>query len=1124
MKVNIRKFHIPQIIYFGLMFFLANMMFSQANYLFTKVDHTESSITFENTIADTEKDNILIYESFYNGGGVGLGDINNDGLLDIYFSGNQVGDKLYLNLGNFKFKDITNEAGIIDKGGWSSGVTFADVNNDGFLDIYVCKTLYDDSPELRRNELYINNKNGTFKESASEWGVDDIWRSKQANFFDFDLDGDLDMFLVNQPPNPGFLSPLSGQNWLKPIFSCRLFENNNNTFKDISKEAGVLQRGYGLNASAADFNNDGWVDLYVSNDYDSPDFLYQNNRDGTFTNIINTSMKHISYFSMGTDSGDINNDGWIDLMTLDMVAEDNFRLKSNMSGMNPKQFWNIVNAGGHHQYMFNTLQLNNGLNSNGDLGFSDIAQFSGVSKTDWSWTPLIADFDNDGHKDIFISNGIKKDLRNNDAKKKSEQYIKEKTEAFLNKNTNAGEVSIWDVINYNNVIDILPSQKLSNYMFKNNGNYQFTQTQEEWGLGELTFSSGAAYGDLDNDGDLDLIISNVDAKAHVYRNNTVKNLKNKSLRIQLKDTNSGKSLFGVKVTIEYDGTKQFVETTNSKGFYSCSESIVHFGIGNKKKIDKITVNWGKDLVTVLKKVKTGNTIIVDKSSAKKLESTNTKQEKNSLFNEIPDNLGIDFKHQENEYNDYLKESLLPHKMSTIGPGMAVADVNGDGLDDFYIGGAINQSGELFIQNSNGIFFKNINTSFNKDKVYEDVGASFIDIDNDGDQDLYVVSGGNEFGAASNFYLDRLYVNDGKGGFSRGLDRLPRIFESGSKVRPEDFDNDGDMDLFVAGRQVPGKYPFPANSYLLVNEAGYFKNVTKSMAPEFNQLGMVTDAIWTDYDSDGDKDLLVVGEWMPITIFENNGNTFSKLAKNTALNNQTGWWFSIEQGDFDNDGDMDYVAGNLGLNYKYKASKEEPFEVYASDFDQSGSMDIILSYYEKGVSYPLRGRECSSGQVPFIKEKFKNYNTFASSSLIDVYSAPALDEALNYKVNTYASIYIENKGNGSFKISELPTMAQFSSINDIIVRDFNHDKKLDLLITGNLFNAEVETPRNDASYGLYLEGNGSGGFKALLPHESGLFVEGDIKVSSVIKLANKDTGIIFGLNNDFVKMIKSKNFN
>ncbi|PCE63634.1 VCBS repeat-containing protein [Sediminicola luteus] len=1074
--------------------------------VFTSLDATQTNIDFVNSIKDERNANILIYESFYNGGGVAIGDINNDGLQDLYFAGNQVGDKLYLNQGDFVFKDITDSAGILNKGGWSSGVTMVDINNDGHLDIYVCKTLYDESPDLRKNELYINNGNGTFTENAAKWGLDDVWRTMDSVFLDYDNDGLQDVFIVNQPPNPGFLSPLRGQNWLQPQFSCRLLKNKGNVFEDVSEQAGVLQKGYGLSATASDFNNDGHIDIYVANDYDTPDFLYINQGDGTFTNEINESMGHISYFSMGTDAGDINNDGLSDLVTLDMVASDNYRLKANMSGMNPDKFWSIVNAGGHYQYMFNTLQLNHGLDSDGQLKFGDIAQMSDISRTDWSWSPLIADFDNDGHKDIFITNGIKKDLRNNDAVKKSEKFFHKKIQEFAQKNPDTRIRDYLEVVDYNELIDILPSKKLSNFLFHNTADLTFTQKQEEWGLATPSFSSGAAYGDLDNDGDLDLIVSNVDAPPFIYKNNSSGHEGGNFIKIKT-ENEKGLNLNGVKVTLEYNGKKQFAESRSSRGFYSSSDNTVHFGTNDVTNIEKILVDWPNGKQTILNNVKVNQTLVVNiKEGIEPVPNSSSEP----IF-VADNNNGIDFSHQENSYDDYAKELLLPHKMSTQGGGSAVGDINNDGIDDIYFSGAKDQAGALYVSGPSGKYTRFNQNDFERDKSYEDMGALFFDADNDKDLDLYVASGGNE-SEDLKYYQDRLYINDGNGNFSNKTQKhLPQITISGSKVRQNDIDGDGDLDLLICGRQNPGNYPLPTSSLILINEGGQFVDKTSEIAPELLDLGMVTDAIWSDFDKDGIKDLIVVGEWMPLTFLANENGKLVDKTSGLGMQDKTGWWFAIEEGDFDNDGDMDYLIGNLGLNYKYKASPEEPFEVYAKDFDENGSLDIVLSYYENGISYPVRGRQCSSEQMPFIKDKFKDYDAFASSSLTEVYQSTGLNDAFNLKANSFASVLIENVEGKSFVPHTLPNYTQISSINDFLVQDFNNDGFLDFLYGGNLFNAEVETAKNDAGVGGLMLGNGKLQFNIYPKEKSGFLSDKEIK--EILNLNNKEgQKIILNANN------------
>ena len=1077
---------------------------------FRLIEPSESGITFNNQIQDVPDANILLYEGFYDGGGVSIGDINNDGLQDIYFAGNQISDQLYLNKGSLQFEEISKSAGILDKGGWSSGVTMADVNQDGLLDIYVCKTLYDEDPELRRNELYINNGDLTFTESAGAYLLDDFWRAKDASFVDYDNDGDLDLFLVNQPPNPGFLSSLSGEDWLDTLYSCRLYQNNDLKFKDVSNEAGVLNRGYGLSVSASDLNNDGWIDFYVSNDYDSPDFLYMNNGDGTFTNKINDYLAHISYFSMGSDAADINNDGLIDLLILDMVAEDNYRLKANMGGMEPEAFWRIVDAGGHRQYMFNTLQLNRGAQPNGHLYFSEVGQLGGVSSTDWSWSPLVADFDNDGNKDIFITNGLKKDLRNTDAIATTEQYLRRTIDDFVRKNPNAGDVNIWSIIDMDSILSFIPSQKINNYVFKNNGNLTFEKKIEEWGLDQQTFSSGAAYGDLDNDGDLDLVVNNTDEVAFLYENRL--NSAN-FLRVQLLKNNMATSFPGAKVEITHDDKKQLYEIASTRGFYSSSEALAHFGLGDASQVDKLKVYWPGGKVSTLENIEVNQLVTVDiKDATTKVEN---KQAAEVMFTNSTEQRQMNFEHRENLYDDYQKEVLLPHKMSTLGAGASVADVNMDGLEDIFIGNARGSSGSLFIQQAGGDFVESNKSTWFKDQDYEDMGATFFDADNDGDQDLYVVSGGNEKEPGHESYLDRIYINE-QGNFTRFHDiALPSA--SGSRVVAADYDQDGDVDLFVGGRQIPGSYPTPAESSIIQNqlvETGKlsFAKLSASDAPDLTTLGMVTDAVWTDFDQDQDLDLFVVGEWMTPTLLENQDGTFVNASSRLGLDEQSGWWFSIEQTDLDHDGDMDYVLGNLGLNYKYQASMDEPFSINYGDFDNNGSNDIVLSYYNFGTQYPLRGRSCSSQQVPSIKNKFTNYSEFASATLTEVYGQELLNSSLQYEATIFQSIVLENLNGTSFKIHPLPMEAQFSTVNDIIIHDFNQDGKEDLIIAGNMYGSEIETPRADAGLGLLLLGQGNFEFQPIPAWESGVFLPFDVRDLQLLKLGDR-TAFIIVCNND-----------
>lgn len=1119
--MRIRNCFLKLKISFICLFLGANLCMGQKvnQSLFSLLPPKETGIQFKNIVTDTKESNILIYESFYEGGGVGMGDFNNDGLIDIYFSGNQVDDKLYLNEGNFKFKDITLSAGILSKGGWSTGVNIVDINNDGYQDIYICKSLYDDRPDLRVNELYINNGDLTFTESASQYKINDPWRSMHANFFDYDKDGDFDLFLINQPPNPSILSPMVDQNYLDVKLTYRFLENQNGIFKDITQKSGLENVGYGLSSVVADFNNDGWPDLYVANDYEGPDFFYVNNQDGTFTNKIDDYLKHISFFSMGSDAGDINNDGLMDLTVVDMVAEDNYRLKANMSGMNPEQFWQAVEIGGHYQYMFNTLQLNRG-SIKDDYLFSEIGQLVGMSSTDWSWAPLFVDFDNNGFKDLYVTNGIKRDVRNTDALENMRNYVNEEASKFTKENPNAGDVSIWEIVSLDKLLEFFPQEKINNYIFKNSGDLKFDKHIKKWGLEQSTFSSGAAYGDLDNDGDMDLVVNNVDDVAFVYENNSNKLSKNKYLNLRFKEGDKNKSFFGTRAQIYYQNKQQVGELTSARGFYSTSEASIHFGMGNTKKIDSLIITWYDGGQSVLKNIKTNQILTIDRNKAKLNKQIPVQDKKAFVFNDITSELNITHNHKENNFDDYEREVLLPHKMSILGPGITIGDVNNDGLEDFFIGGSVGENGSIFIQSKNGTFIKSSKESLSGYAYHEEIGATFFDADLDGDLDLYIVDGGNEYNVNSNLYQDRLFTNDGQGNFLQLELALPKLTESGGRVIQADYDQDGDIDLFVCGRQVPGKYPEPATSYILKNkwkETGKleFENVVNN---DLESLGMVTDAVWTDYDEDNDLDIMLVGEWMPITILENSNGNFTKRKLESSLAFTTGWWYSMEASDLDGDGDDDYIVGNLGLNYKYKANKNEPFTVNYDDFDQNGNNDIVLGYYNYGEHYPLRGRSCSSQQIPTLKKAFPSYETFASANLTEVYGADLLDESLEYKTHTFASICLENLGGGKFEIHELPIMAQLSSINGIVISDVNKDGIKDIIVAGNMYGSEIETPRNDAGVGLYLEGNGNCSFKSIPMNESGLSLPYDVKELKSIKINNKNH-IIVGVNNGPVKIVK-----
>ena len=1079
--------------------------------IFQQLTSKESGLTFSNNLKEDSIINYFTYPYIYMGGGVAIGDVNKDGLQDIYFSGNMVENKLYLNKGNLKFEDITKIANVASDDRWVTGVTMSDVNGDGWMDIYVSVS---GKFATTKNQLFINQgvkENGipVFTEEAEKRGVADEGKSTQGTFFDYDKDGDLDLYVANYPAT-GFKTPAySYAIFLEkkdPIKSDKLYRNiGDGTYEEVTKEAGLLNFGLSLSATVGDFNQDGWEDIYVSNDFASPDHFYFNNGDGTFTDKIKEVTQHTAFFGMGTDVADFNNDGLLDILQMDMTPEDNRRNKANMASMNIEGFWEIVNYGLGYQYMQNSVQLNNGITEEGLPHFSDISRITGMSSTDWSWAGLFADLDNDGWKDVFITNGTRRDINNKDYFNKIEKATYQDKKDFKN-------------------LDLtlrMPSEKVDNYAFKNNGDLTFSPAIKEWGLSFEGFSNGASYADLDNDGDLEVIINNIDAPSVIYENKTVDLKKGNFLRIQLQGNKKNHLGLGTKIILKNKGQTQYQETTMTRGFQSSVEPIIHFGLGKEASVEELMITWSDGKVEILKDISANQILKIDYKNAQEKSPSNTTATK--LFSNITSNSGVDFSHKENAFDDYKHEILIPHRYSMNGPALAVGDVNGDGVDDFYVGGAMNQRGALYIQKENETFEMSNQDMWNGEAKYEDIGASFFDADLDGDLDLYVVSGGNEAKANSKHYQDRLYINDGKGGFVKNNNALPKIFASGSRVKTGDYDGDGDLDLFVGGRIVPRSYPKPAESFILKNEFKEtgtlkFTNVTEQIAPDLSNAGLVTDAVWVDYDLDKKLDLVLVGEWMPITFLKNEGGRFVNKTKEYGLEKSTGWWYSIAADDFDKDGDIDLVAGNLGLNYKYQADENESFDVYANDYDKNGKLDIVLGYYNDGVQYPLRGKQCSSEQIPAIKVKYKDYNTFADASLEDVYSTEDLENSLHYQAWNFASSYIENKGNGKFEIRNLPNEVQLSSINGIIAKDFNSDGNLDLLVAGNLYSSEVETPRNDANYGKLLFGNGQGNFDPIPFSKSGFYLKKDTKDLAILK-TKKGIIIVSANNNSSVELLK-----
>jgi enediyne biosynthesis protein E4 len=1061
---------------------------------FELLSSTETGIDFNNSIKESKFFNHYFYSQMYLGSGVAIGDINNDGLPDIFFGGNQVNDRLYLNKGDFKFEDISVKSGTGTNSGWTWGVTMADVNADGYLDIYVSRNGNSLETADRRNKLYINNKDLTFTESAISYGLADAGFSTQAVFFDMDNDGDLDMYQVNQPLDNKVNLMYNPSTELYKFYRDKFYRNDNGKFKDVSEQVGISRDlAYGLSVNASDFNNDGWIDLYVANDYTKPDFMYYNNGDGTFRNVINEELKHITNLSMGSDTGDVNNDGLIDLITTDMTPEDHYRSKTNMKSMSTEIFDEMVAAGEHYQYMANALQINTGVGT-----FSDVANMVGISGTDWSWASLLVDLDNDGWKDIIVSNGIKKDVINND-------YL----ELLSNLDPNMSPEDFFQISKD------APSTPISNYAFKNKGNLEFEKVSKEWGFDTPGFSSGMAYGDLDNDGDLDIVINNMESPAFVYKNNATGNF----LKIKLEGSDHNKFGLGAKAIIQHNGKTQVVENTLTRGYFSSVEPGLFFGLGKDTEIDTLEVIWPDGKRNVFEHISANIELTVNYAKAK----SNTKSviPKETLLTQInSSDIGISYSHQENDFDEFQEEVLLPHNISQNGPFTSIEDVNDDGLYDFFIGGAAGQGGVLYIQTQNGSFVESSSQPWKLDKDSEDLGALFLDVDGDNDKDLYVTSGGSEYKQGNILLKDRLYINNGLGEFSKDDNALPNIYESSQCVISSDIDKDGDLDLFVGTRLISGKYGFPATSYILINENGKFKKASKEAAPDLKSIGMIADAVFTDIDKDGDDDLMLVGEWMEITVLENNNGTFINSSEKFGLKNTRGIWWSITANDLDNDGDDDYIIGNLGKNNKFKASLDHPFKIYVNDFDNNGTNDIVLAKFYKDDYVPLRGKECTSQQMPYVAEKFKDYHSFASSTLLDILPEDKLENAIKYEINNFESIILINEGGRLIKKS-LPIQAQVSPIKSSLVIDVNNDGNKDIITVGNHYGVEVETTRYDAGFGTVLMGDGHNNFNYMNPTESGFHVPHDSRDMKYLKKNNQNS-IIVTNNNSTISIFNSKN--
>lgn len=1124
--------------------------------VFSSLPASETGITFVNRILQKKEQNIFNYRNFYNGGGVAIGDVNGDGLADVFCTSNFEQDKLYLNQGNvngsapadrsLRFTDITAKAGVGGTKAWSTGATFADVNGDGRMDIYVCNSGNIEG-DNRGNELFINNGNGpggtpTFTESAVAYGLADGGFSTHAAFFDYDRDGDLDMYLLNNSFTP--VDKLGYRNLRgvrDKLGGDKLFRNNGpgQKFTDVSEQAGIFGSliGFGLGITIGDVNDDNWLDIYISNDFYERDYLYINQKNGTFKESLEQSMNHISLSSMGADIADVNNDGHLDIFVTDMLPQDDKRLKTTsvFEGYDLTQY--KTRQGYWHQYMRNMLHLNNGDNldrSDSDAAqtglvsqpsvptFTETAQMAGVHATDWSWGALLFDMDNDGMKDIFVANGIVKNLTDQD-------YV-----AFL-----ADEKNIQDMIegktkfDYKKFVDMIPEVPIPNYAFQNNGEMKFTDKAKSWGLGEPGFSNGAAYGDLDNDGDLDLLVNNNNAPLSVYRNNSTETFNKHHLRVTLKGAAGNPQAIGAKVYVHQPGRTLLQQQMPNRGFQSSSDHVLVFGLGDKAQIDSVTVIWptriaGADKMQVLRGVKADGTLALDMKQANQTWTRPVTPVLTKPFTDETSASGLAFRHQESPFVDYNRDGLLKQMYSTQGPAMAKGDVNGDGLDDVYFGGSIGQPRSLFLQKpgrSDGSekFVLSPQAAFASATSTEEVDALFFDADGDKDMDLYVVTGSNEFSPDDPDLADRLYLNDGKGGFTLSTDAIPRLLDSGSCARAGDFDQDGDLDLFVGTRLIPTQYGLDPTSRLLLNEGKKstgqprFREAT-NLLPQGGKLGMVTDAFWNDTDRDGFTDLLLVGDWMPITLLKNKTGKTLEKANIGNLTRSNGWWNCLHPADLDGDGDMDFVLGNLGRNTRLVATRQEPAELYVNDFDGNGTTDQIITCYTLGKSYPMVLKPDLQKVLPVIKKKFVKHTDYAGKSINQVFTTDQMQGVTKQVVYNPNTSVLLNKGNGQFELSALPWQVQASLVAGIQTLDYDHDGIQDILLTGNFYDVLPELGRYDGNFGLVARGLGKGPngvprYDLLNPDKTGFKVPGQVRHMALLRSGQGKPLVVLAKNND-----------